>query len=99
VARPHGGATGLSRFIDFIDENGSGPGGAATRAASAKTVGLLASRCTPKITQRTHLVGRWTHGCHAKIQPREYGRARHCESPLVYEAHAMGPGRTQSRCQ
>jgi len=22
VARPHGGATGLSRFIDFIDENG-----------------------------------------------------------------------------
>jgi hypothetical protein len=26
VARPHGGATGLSRFIDFIDENGGGPG-------------------------------------------------------------------------
>jgi hypothetical protein len=54
VARPHGGATGLSRFIDFIDENGGGPGGAATRAASAKTVGLLAPRCTPKITKRTH---------------------------------------------
>ena len=26
MARPHGGATGLSRFIDFIDENGGGPG-------------------------------------------------------------------------
>ena len=24
MARPHGGATGLSRFIDFIDENGGG---------------------------------------------------------------------------
>jgi hypothetical protein len=26
VARSHGGATGLSRFIDFIDENGGGAG-------------------------------------------------------------------------
>jgi hypothetical protein len=26
VARPHGGATGLRRFIDFIDENGGGRG-------------------------------------------------------------------------
>jgi hypothetical protein len=26
VARPHGGATGLSRFIEFIDENGGGAG-------------------------------------------------------------------------
>ena len=26
MARPHGGATGLSRFIEFIDENSGGAG-------------------------------------------------------------------------
>src|SRR5260370_14984659 len=42
--------------IEFTDENGS-PRGAATRAASEKTVGLLAPRCTPKIT-KTNPFGR-----------------------------------------
>jgi hypothetical protein len=39
VARPHGGATGLRRFIDFIDENGGGPWRAVTKAASKEDLG------------------------------------------------------------